>query len=53
MSEATAKVFEATWTLEQQLEILALCGNYHTVAFVANTARLPPVAFAARFPAQT
>jgi alkylhydroperoxidase family enzyme len=53
VSEATSKVFEATWTLEQQLEILALCGNYHTVAFVANTARLPPEAFAARFPAQT
>lgn len=41
--------FEATWTLEQQLEILALCGNYHTVAFVANTARLAPKAFGARF----
>lgn len=44
-----AKV-QAIWTREQQLEILALVGNYHTVSFVANTARLPPEVFAARFP---
>jgi len=42
--------FQATWTLEQQLEILALCGNYHLVSFVANTARLEPEPGAARFP---
>src|SRR5262245_18563535 len=42
--------FQETWTLEQQLEILALCGAYHTVSFVANTARLPPEPFGARFP---
>ncbi|HEX7035103.1 MAG TPA: carboxymuconolactone decarboxylase family protein [Pseudomonadales bacterium] len=38
------------FSLEQQLEILALAGNYHTVCFVANTAALPPEPFGARFP---
>ncbi|MCA8902063.1 MAG: carboxymuconolactone decarboxylase family protein [Hyphomonas sp.] len=33
--------FEADWTTEQQLEILALCGAYHTVSLVANLAGLP------------
>lgn len=50
VSEVTTPAFEATWTLAQQLEILALCGNYHTVSYVANTARLSPEVFAARFP---
>ncbi len=39
------------WTLAQQLEIIAICGNYHTICFVANTARLAPEPYAARFPA--
>jgi alkylhydroperoxidase family enzyme len=42
--------FEADWTLEQQLEILALAGTYHTISFVANVARLPGEPFGARFP---
>jgi alkylhydroperoxidase family enzyme len=41
---------QETLTREQQLEVLALVGNYHTVSFVANTARLAPESFAARFP---
>jgi len=40
-----------TWTLAAQLEIIAICGNYHTICFVANTAQLAPEFFAARFPA--
>ncbi|MFC3105253.1 carboxymuconolactone decarboxylase family protein [Salinisphaera aquimarina] len=44
--------FQETWTTEQQLEILALCGNYHTISFVANTSRLQNESFAARFPRQ-
>jgi len=36
---------------EQQLELLALCGAYHTVSFIANTAELELEPFAARFPA--
>ena len=42
--------FQHHWTAEQQLEIFALCGAYHTVSFVANSANLPNEAFAARFP---
>lgn len=51
VGDATLPEFQQTWSLDQQLEILALCGNYHTVSFVANTARLAPEAFAARFSA--
>ncbi len=36
---------------EQQLELLALCGAYHTVSFIANTTELELEPFAARFPA--
>ncbi len=42
--------FQAVWTLEEQLEIMALCGTYHTVSFVANSARLANEDFGARFP---
>lgn len=42
--------FEANWTLEQQLEIFALCGTYHTVSFVANSARLANEPFGVSFP---
>jgi hypothetical protein len=42
--------FESDWTKEQQLEIFALCGAYHTVSFVANSARLPNEPFGALFP---
>jgi len=42
--------FQELFTQEQQLEVLALCGNYHTVSFVANTARLDGEPFGARFP---
>ncbi len=46
----TLASFQSFWTLEQQLEILALCGNYHTVSFVANVSEVKPESFAARFP---
>lgn len=42
--------FQEQWNLEQQLEILALCGNYHTVSFIANTARIPIEKMGAKFP---
>lgn len=48
---AHRSAFESAWSLECQLEILALCGNYHTISFVANTAHLECEVFAARFPA--
>jgi alkylhydroperoxidase family enzyme len=50
LDNATQAQFEADWSLEQQLEILALVGTYHTISFVANVARLPGEAFGARFP---
>jgi len=42
--------FQESWSLAQQLEILAVCGNYHTVSFVANSSRLPLEDGMASFP---
>ncbi|GAB5486772.1 MAG: carboxymuconolactone decarboxylase family protein [Parasphingorhabdus sp.] len=42
--------FQQHWTKEEQLEIFALCGTYHTVSFVANGARVALEDFAVRFP---
>jgi alkylhydroperoxidase family enzyme len=50
-STATLERFRGVWDVEQQLEVLALCGNYHTVSFVANSSRLTPEPFARAFPA--
>lgn len=50
IQDDTYAAFQADWDLNQQLEILALCGNYHTISFVANTARLTPEEMGARFP---
>jgi alkylhydroperoxidase family enzyme len=47
---ATYAEVARTWDLEEQLEIIAICGNYHTICFVANTARLEGERFGARFP---
>ena len=50
LGEPTRDQFDRTWTVEQQLEIMALCGNYHTICYVANVARLDGEPFAAKFP---
>lgn len=50
LSEATRQRFEQAWTVQQQLEIIALCGNYHTVCYVANVSRLDGELFGAKFP---
>ncbi len=42
--------FQSNWSKEQQLEIIALCGTYHTVSFVANIAELSKEKFAPSFP---
>ena len=42
--------FRAAWSVEQQLEIFALCGAYSTVSFVANCSDLPGESFARPFP---
>ena len=51
-----AGVSEAAWAAlaahssdEQILEMIALCGYYHTISFMANATRLAPESFAARF----
>lgn len=44
------KEFQQWWNQAQQLEIIALCGNYRTVSYVANVAGLEAEPFAARFP---
>jgi alkylhydroperoxidase family enzyme len=46
----TLDQFRKEYTLDQQLEIMALCGTYLTVSLVANLSDLPPESFAARFP---
>ena len=50
LSDDELDAFTEDWTMAQQLEILALCGAYHTVSLVANAARLPNEPFAVRFP---
>lgn len=49
IEDKTLERFQQAWTAEQQLEIFALCGNYHTICFVANAARLESEAFGATF----
>ncbi|MCF8466319.1 MAG: carboxymuconolactone decarboxylase family protein [Sneathiella sp.] len=50
LSDATLAKFQSAWSLEQQLEIIALCGAYHSVSFTANIARIEGEEFAATFP---
>lgn len=50
LEAATKARFQTRWTAEQQLEILALCGNYHTVSFVANVSAIAGEDFGAVFP---
>lgn len=50
LSEGVLDAFTEDWSKAEQLEIIALCGAYHTVSLVANAARLAPEPFAARFP---
>ena len=50
ISPGSLDLFQQYWSKEQQLEIIALCGTYHTVSFVANAAQVPLEEFGARFP---
>ncbi|AFT71913.1 Carboxymuconolactone decarboxylase [Alloalcanivorax dieselolei B5] len=50
LSEEAHSLFVRHWETEQQLEVLALCGFYSTVSFIANTARLAPEPWARCFP---
>ena len=51
MDEENLAAFRRLWSKEEQMEIMALCGTYHTVSFVANSATVGLEDFAARFPA--
>ena len=50
LDETLRDDFQAAFDQAQQLEVMALVGNYHTVSCVANVARLPAEPFAASFP---
>ena len=50
LDDETSAQFRADWNVQEQLEILALVGNYTTISLVANVAGLPGEPFAARFP---
>jgi alkylhydroperoxidase family enzyme len=50
MDAETLARFRGSLTAERQLEVFAVCGNYHTVAFVANHAALPREPWAEPFP---
>jgi alkylhydroperoxidase family enzyme len=51
LTGAQLDAFTEDWSKVQQLEIINLCGAYHTVSMVANIAGLPLEPFAARFSA--
>src|SRR5262245_14563725 len=50
LSETTWQALAATFSVEQILELVALVGFYHTVAFFANGLKLAPEAHGAQFP---
>lgn len=50
ISSESYPLFSSLFDVKQQLEIFALCGNYHTVSFVANTSGLANEPFAEVFP---
>lgn len=50
LSDETRQRFEEDWSLEQQLEIIAIVGAYHTVSMVANVADLQLESFALPLP---
>ena len=53
IQDDTLGQFQEQWDREQQLEIMALCGNYHTICFVANTTRLSREEMGIVFPQPT
>jgi len=50
LSEDLWNALQATYSIEQILELIALAGFYHTVSFFANGLRLPLEPFAVAFP---
>jgi alkylhydroperoxidase family enzyme len=50
ISDTLWQKLNATFSLEQILELIALAGSYHTVSFFANGLRLPRESYAVSFP---
>ncbi len=50
VSDELWQALTATFSLEQILELIALVGFYHTVAFFANGIRLPAESWSAAYP---
>ena len=50
MDGRTLVQFRTEYSKQQQLEICALAGAYHTVSFVANMAQMEDEPFGAKFP---
>lgn len=51
VDDALWKRLAASFSPEQLIELVMLCGLYHAVSFMVNTLRLPAEKFAARLPA--
>ena len=49
LDNAALAYFQQDWSVNEQLEIIALCGAYSTISLVANVARLQCENFAAKF----
>jgi alkylhydroperoxidase family enzyme len=50
VSDALWQALSAEWTAEQLIELIALAGFYHVIAFMTNALRIPREAYGARFP---
>lgn len=50
LSDILQAAFQTHWDPAQQLEVMALCGTYQTISFVANVAQLDGEEFGAKFP---
>ena len=53
LNDDTFAQFQADWEIKEQLEILALVGNYTTISLVANVAGLSLEPFSMNFPASS
>jgi alkylhydroperoxidase family enzyme len=51
-SDTTYAALSSEWSPEQLVEIVALVGFYHLIAFTTNAFRIPPEPFGARFTAR-
>ena len=50
VDDALWAALRAEWTEPQLIELIALAGFYHLIAFVTNALRIPPEPYGARFP---